>query len=48
MHCGRAFEGNNAKFCSQACKDSHIAALEKRVRQAVDDDPSHTKRMSDD
>ncbi len=46
MHCGKSFEGNNAKFCSQPCKDAHIVSLEKRVREAVHDDSSHTDRFS--
>lgn len=47
MHCGNSFEGENIKFCSQGCRDSHIVAIEKRVIEAVETDSSHTKKMSD-
>ncbi|NJK78311.1 MAG: hypothetical protein HC944_06475 [Nanoarchaeota archaeon] len=46
IHCGRSFEGDKTKFCSQGCRDSHIVALEKRIREAVDTDSSHTNRLS--
>jgi hypothetical protein len=48
VHCGKPFEGDNAKFCSHGCRDSHIVAIEKRVREAVDNDSSHTRKMSKD
>jgi len=48
IHCGNAFEGNNEKFCSQGCRDSYIVSLDKRTREAVRDDPSHTSQMSKD
>ncbi len=48
MCCGEAFEGNNEKFCSSGCRDSYIASMEKRVREAIRDDPSHTEKMSRD
>ncbi|MFB5626568.1 MAG: hypothetical protein ACE5R5_00015 [Nitrosarchaeum sp.] len=47
LHCGKPFEGDNAKFCSQGCRDSHIVALEKRIREAVKEDPSHTRKLSE-
>ena len=46
MHCGISFDGNNDKFCAQSCRDSHIVALEKRIREAVRDSSSHTERFS--
>ncbi len=48
MHCGKSFEDKNNKFCSQGCRDSHIASLQNRIREAVRDDPSHTTKMSAD
>ena len=48
MYCGDAFEGNNEKFCSSGCRDSYIASMEKRTRDAVRDDPGHTEKMSRD
>ena len=48
MHCGDAFEGNNEKFCSNGCRDSYIASMKKRAREAVRDDPGHTAKMSRD
>ena len=48
LHCGKVFDGDKTKFCSQGCRDSHIVALEKRVREAVDTDSSHTTRLSKD
>jgi len=48
MNCSGAFEGNNEKFCSHGCRDSYIASMEKRIREAVGNDPSHTAKMSRD
>lgn len=48
MHCGQSFEGENTKFCSQGCRDSYIIAIDKRTREAVREDPSHTDKMSKD
>jgi len=48
VHCGKSFEGENTKFCSQECRDSYIVAMDKRVREAVKDDPSHTTYLSED
>jgi len=45
-HCGKDFEGKNEKFCSNGCRDSHITSIEKRVREAVKDDPSHITKLS--
>ena len=45
-HCSNDFEGKNEKFCSIACQDSHISSIEKRVRDAVENDPSHTDKLS--
>ena len=28
MYCNNSFEGNNEKFCSQVCQDSHIVTME--------------------
>lgn len=30
IHCGKYFDENNEKFCSQSCTSSYIAAVEKR------------------
>ncbi len=46
MHCSKPFEGENTKFCSQGCRDSHIVALERKIREIVDSDTSHTKKFS--
>ena len=46
MHCGKTFDGDKSKFCSQPGKDSHISELATRIHEAVNDDPSHTKKMS--
>lgn len=48
VHCGRSFEGNKDKFCSQGCRDSHILAIEHRLRKVMEDDHSHTTKMSRD
>ncbi len=48
LHCGKPFDGNNEKFCNNDCRDSHIVAIESRVREAVDNDHSHTKKLSRD
>ena len=46
-HCGKKFLGKNAMFCSTACYKEHTEELEKRLKEAVENDPSHTKKMSD-
>ncbi len=48
LHCGKSFEGNNEKFCSNSCRDSHITSIEKRVKEATEHDPSHTEELSRD
>lgn len=48
LHCGKEFEGNNEKFCHNSCRDSHIMMLENKVRESVKNDPSHTKKMSNE
>ena len=48
VHCGRSFEGDNVKFCSQGCRDAHIVSLDRRIREAVRNDTSHTREMSED
>ena len=46
IHCGQSFEGENIRFCSQGCRDSYIVSIDKRTREAVRDDPSHTTNLS--
>ena len=48
MHCGKTFDGDKNIFCSQACKDSHISELAKRIHEAVNDDPGHTEKLARD
>ncbi|MCV0431862.1 hypothetical protein [Nitrosopumilus sp.] len=48
LHCSKVFEGEKAKFCSQVCRDSFIVNIAKRTREAVRDDPSHTRELSKD
>jgi predicted nucleic acid-binding Zn ribbon protein len=48
LHCGKTFEGNNEKFCSNDCRDAHITSIEKRVIDATENDHSHTKKLSKD
>jgi len=45
-HCGKNFEGEYEKFCSNGCRDSHITSIEKRVREAVKNDLSHIDKLS--
>ena len=47
-HCRNKFEGTDEKFCSVKCKEIHILELEKRIKEITKNDPSHTKKMSDD
>ncbi|AFS80479.1 hypothetical protein NKOR_02925 [Candidatus Nitrosopumilus koreensis AR1] len=47
MICGKNFDGNKERFCSQSCAETHIKDLEKRLHDAIKNDPSHTKKMSD-
>ncbi|MGY5139937.1 MAG: hypothetical protein ACW9W9_00875 [Candidatus Nitrosopumilus sp. Bin_571-38] len=46
-HCGKKFLGKNAIFCSMICCNEYAEELEKRIKGAVEKDPSHTKKMSD-
>jgi len=46
-YCGKDFD-DDAKFCSHDCRDSYILEISDRVKEAVEDDPSHTKKMSND
>lgn len=48
LHCGKSFEGHNEKFCSNGCRDSHISSIEKRVKEATKNDPSHTEKLGQD
>ena len=45
-HYGKNFEGRHEKFCSNGCRHSHIASIEKKIREAVQSDPSHTNELS--
>jgi len=45
-HCGKSFDGDNTKFCSQGCRDSYIIAIDKRTREASQNDPGHTEKLS--
>ncbi len=47
LHCGKFFEGNATKFCSQSCKDTHVSLLDRKLREAVTSDSGHTKNFSD-
>ena len=47
-YCGKSFESENVKFCSQGCRDSYIVAIDNRTREVVRNDPSHTTKMSRD
>lgn len=44
--CGKSFEGKGEKFCNNVCRDSHIEKLEKLMREATKNDPSHTRKLS--
>jgi len=46
LGCGNSFEGNGEKFCNDVCRDSHIEKLEKLMKDAAKNDPSHTKKLS--
>lgn len=46
--CGNSFEGDGEKFCNNTCRDSHIDKLEKIMKKAVKNDPSHTENFSTD
>lgn len=47
MKCGKKFDGSKERFCSQSCAEIHVKDLEKRLDDAIKNDPSHTKKMSD-
>ncbi|MCV0372274.1 MAG: hypothetical protein K5793_01790 [Nitrosarchaeum sp.] len=47
-HCGKSFDGTNEKFCHDSCRDAHIVEIENKVREAVENDSSHTKKISQD
>lgn len=48
FHYGKSCNVDNAKFCSQGCKNSSIVAIEKRVRKTVETDSNHTGKLSKD
>ena len=48
MHCGKIFERSKEKFCSEGCKYAHVDIIKKRIREAIDNDPNHTTRLSRD
>ena len=48
MHCGNVFDGNKEKFCSGACRTSHMMIIKKRIREAMNNDPSYARRFSRD
>ena len=48
LHCGKSFGGEKTKFCSQSCMNSHVTSVEKRIREAVSNDSSHTSKISRD
>jgi predicted nucleic acid-binding Zn ribbon protein len=35
LHCGKVFEGNNERFCSENCRHSRISIIKKRLRDAM-------------
>jgi hypothetical protein len=48
MHCGKAFEGETEKFCSDSCFKSHISDISRRIVKAVKNDSGHTQNLSKD
>ena len=46
LHCGKSFEGEKEKFCSQGCLNSHIADIARRTAKAVSEDVSHIDNLS--
>jgi len=46
-YCKNSFEGD-AKFCSQNCRDSYILEISNRIKEATENDLSHTKSFSED
>jgi len=47
VHCRKSFESDSEKFCSQKCKDEYLKGLTKRMDEAVKNDPSHSKNLSE-
>jgi len=48
LYCGNFVESHNEKFCNDTCKDAHILEIEKKIKKAVENDPSHTEKMVND
>ena len=46
LHCGKSFDWESEKFCSENCKNLHIADMDRRVENAVREDSGHTDKMS--
>ena len=44
--CGKEFEDMTEEFCSKRCKEEYLRALEKKLDDAIKNDPGHTKRLS--
>ena len=47
VYCRKLFESDDEKFCSQACKDAYLVGLTKKMEEAVKNDPSHSKKLSE-
>lgn len=45
--CGNPCDGLRL-FCSDTCSDKYIVEIEKRILTATKEDPSHTKKLSED
>jgi hypothetical protein len=44
-YCGKVFLGKNAMFCSMKCYKEYTQDLEEKLREVVERDPLHTKKM---
>lgn len=47
MNCGKNFDGDEKRFCSQKCAETYVQNLEKKLHDAMKNDQSHTKKMTD-
>ncbi len=44
-HCGKPFDGDNVKFYSQGCRDLYVIAIDKRTREASQNNLGHPEKI---
>lgn len=45
--CGKSFDGVDRDVCSWQCDENRSAAIRKKLDEAIKNDKSHTKKLSE-